>query len=88
MKISLTFIMTFAPRKKTSRSKTKIRTSAWLKRTSEKLLKRTKLVRDKDGNAIGLSHMTSPVTGEYKGKKVIDTKKSTKKKKTRLATIP
>lgn len=69
--------MTFSPRKKTSKSKTRIRTSAWVKRTAKKLSDRTHLVYDDKGEAIGLSHMASPVTGEYKGKKVL--KKKTKK---------
>ena len=67
--------MTFSPRKKTSKSKSRIRTSAWLKRTARKLTNRTNLVYDEKGEAIGLSHMASPVTGEYKGKKVMKEKK-------------
>lgn len=58
--------MTFSPRKKTSKSKSRIRTSAWIKRTAKKLADRTHLVYNEKGEAIGRSHMASPVTGEYK----------------------
>jgi len=67
--------MTFSPRKKKSKSKSRIRTSAWIKRTAKKLTDRTNLVYDEKGEAIGVSHMASPVTGEYKGKQVIKKKK-------------
>ncbi|EKE28006.1 MAG: hypothetical protein ACD_3C00111G0023 [uncultured bacterium (gcode 4)] len=73
--------MTFAPTKKMSKSRSGRRTSNWIKLTAKKLLDRTSLQYDKDGNAIGLSHFVSPITGEYKGKKIIKigkTKKVTK----------
>ena len=73
--------MTFAPTKKTSKSRTWRRTSNWTKLTAKKLLDKTSLQYDKEGNAIGLSHFVSPVTGEYNGKKIIKvgkTKKITK----------
>jgi len=66
--------MTFSPRKKQSRSKSRIRTTAWTKRTALKLLRRTKLQYDASGEAVGLTHLTSPITGEYRGKKVMDIK--------------
>ena len=71
--------MTFSPKKKKSKSKTKTRTTNWLILTARKLLNRTSLQYDKEGNSIGLSHFASPVTWEYKGKKVIWVGKKAKK---------
>ncbi|MBP8016735.1 50S ribosomal protein L32 [Candidatus Gracilibacteria bacterium] len=73
--------MTFSPTKKTSKSRTKTRTSNWTKLTAKKLKDKTSLQYDKKGNAVALSHFASPVTGEYKGRKVLKvgkTKKVTK----------
>ena len=70
--------MTFSPRKKTSKSKTRIRTTAWIKRTAKKLENRMKLQYNEAGEAIGLSHMASPITGQYKGKQVLKPKKDKK----------
>lgn len=73
--------MTFAPTKKTSKSRSGRRTSNWIKLTARKLLEKTSLQYDKEGNATGLSHFASPITWEYKGKKIIKvwkTKKITK----------
>jgi len=58
--------MTFSPTKKMSKSRSSRRTSNWTKLTAKKLLDKTSLQYDKDGNATGLSHFASPVTGEYK----------------------
>ena len=66
--------MTFSPRKKQSKSKSRIRTTAWIIRTARKIENRTKLRYDEAGKAIGLAHMASPITGEYKGKKVLKLK--------------
>ncbi len=73
--------MTFSPTKKTSKSRTKTRTSNWTKLTAKKLKDKTSLQYDKKGNAVALSHFASPVTWEYKGRKVLKvgkTKKVTK----------
>ena len=43
--------MTFSPTKKTSKSRSKTRTSNWTKLTAKKLLDKTALQYDKDGNA-------------------------------------
>jgi len=63
--------MTFSPTKKTSKSRTWTRTSNWIKLTAKKLVDKTSLQYDKDGNAIGLSHFVSTVTWEYKWRKVL-----------------
>ncbi|MCK9272049.1 50S ribosomal protein L32 [Candidatus Gracilibacteria bacterium] len=70
--------MTFSPTKKMSKSRSSRRTSNWTKLTAKKLLDKTSLQYDKDGNATGLSHFASPVTGEYKGRKVIKVGKTKK----------
>lgn len=76
--------MTFAPQKKTSRSRTHRRTTNWTKLTAKKLLDRTSLQYDEQGNAIGLSHFASPVTGTYKGRTVLSIGKSKKVKKIKV----
>ncbi len=75
--------MTFAPTKKTSKSRTGRRTSNWIKLTARKLLEKTSLQYDKEGNAIALSHFASPITGEYKGKKILKVGKAKKITKVR-----
>lgn len=44
--------MTFAPTKKTSKSRSGRRTANWTKLTAKKLLDKTSLQYDKEGNAI------------------------------------
>lgn len=58
-----------------SKSRTWTRTSNWIKLTAKKLADKTALQYDKDGNAIGLAHFASPITGEYKWRKVISVSK-------------
>ena len=48
--------MTFSPKKKKSKSKTRIRTSAWEIRAGKKLLERTPFQRDESGAIIGVTH--------------------------------
>jgi len=48
--------MTFSPKKKKSKSKTRIRTSAWEIRAGKKLLNRTPFLRDESGAIIGVTH--------------------------------
>jgi hypothetical protein len=48
--------MTFSPKKKKSKSKTRIRTSAWEIRAGKKLLDRTPFLRDESGAIIGVTH--------------------------------
>lgn len=75
--------MTFAPTKKTSKSRSWRRTSNWTKLTAKKLLDKTSLQYDKEGNAIGLSHFASPITWEYNGKKILKVWKDKKVTKIR-----
>lgn len=48
--------MTFSPKKKKSKSKTRIRTSAWEIRAGKKLLDRTPFQRDESGLIVGVTH--------------------------------
>ncbi len=68
----------FSPKQKTSRSRSRTRTTAWIKQNAKRLKDMASLQYDAAGNAIGLSHMASPVTGEYKGRKVIEVAKAKK----------
>lgn len=66
--------MTFAPTKKKSKSQTKERTSAWIKRTALKLENTTSL--NKEWN--GLSHFAD-IEWKYKGRQVVAVKTKSKK---------
>lgn len=66
--------MTFAPTKKTSKSRTRTRTTAWIKRTAKKLEDKTMLNKEKTG----LAHFID-AEWNYKWKEVL--KKKTKSKK-------
>lgn len=71
--------MTFSPKKKKSKSKTRIRTSAWEIRAGKKLLERTPFLRDESGAIIGVTHKPFTVVVEKpktakKPKKVIRAK--------------
>ena len=73
--------MTFAPKKKVSKSRSGKRTGQWTRLTAKKLLDRTALQYDSEGNAIGLAHFASPITGKYGERRVLrvgKTKKVTK----------
>lgn len=69
--------MAFGPTKKTSKSRSRRRTSNWIKLTARKLKNRVML--NKEGN--GLSHFIAE-DGTYKGKQVLNVKKA--KKVTRI----
>jgi hypothetical protein len=62
--------MTFAPPKKASKVQTGQRHGKWLFEKARKIKNSIVLQYDKLGNAIGLAHFASPITGEYKGRKV------------------
>lgn len=68
--------MTFAPTKKTSKSRTWRRTTNWIKLSAKKLLNRVQLQYE-NGEAVWLAHFTR-VDWTYKGRKVINIR--TKKK--------
>lgn len=74
--------MTFAPKKKVSKTRTKRRTTNWIKLSAKKLLNRVQLQYNEAGEAIGLSHFAT-VDGTYKGRQVF-TVKTKKKNVTRI----
>jgi len=65
--------MTFAPTKKTSKSRSRKRTSNWIKLTARKLKNRVLLNAEKNG----LAHFIAE-DGTYKGKKVLKVKTKAK----------
>lgn len=71
--------MTFAPKKKTSKSRSHRRTTNWIKLSARKL--EEKVVVNKEGT--GLSHFIDE-NGKYDGKKVLGKSKKGKKKTTRI----
>ncbi len=75
--------MTFSPKKKVSKSRSSRRTTVWTKLTAKKLKDKTSLQYNEAGEAVALSHFASPITGEYKGRKVIKVGKTSKVTKVR-----
>lgn len=75
--------MTFAPSKKASKVQTGKRHGKWQLLKAKKMLDSVSLQYDKEGNATGLAHFVSPITGEYKGRKVISVGKARKVTKVR-----
>jgi ribosomal protein L32 len=65
--------MSFAPRKKTSKSRSRKRTSNWINLTAKKLENRVVLNAQKNG----LAHFIA-TDGTYKGKKVLKIKTKAK----------
>jgi ribosomal protein L32 len=67
--------MSFAPKKKHSKSRSKTRTSNWIKQTAKKLKDRVCLNKEKNG----LAHFMAE-DGTYNGRQVIEqkTKKTTR----------
>ncbi len=65
--------MAFWPKKKHSKSRTRTRTTNWIKQTARKLKNRVMLNKE----ATGLAHMADE-NGMYNGRQVLD-KKSNKK---------
>ena len=63
--------MSFAPKKKHSKSRSKTRTSNWIKITAKKLANRVML--NKEGN--GLAYFIAE-DGTYKGRQVLKKKKT------------
>ncbi len=71
--------MTISPQQQLSKVRSRKRYSAWLKLNAKRLKNlASSLQYDAQGNAIALSHFASPITGEYKGRKVISVSKSSK----------
>lgn len=63
--------MTISPPQQLSKVRGKKRYSAWVKLNAKRLKDLVSLQYNKEGEAIALSHFASPITGEYKGRKVL-----------------
>lgn len=68
--------MTFAPKKKTSKSRTKRRTTNWIKLSARKLLNRVQL-QYQDWQAVWLSHFVT-IDWSYKWRQVLKVKTKSK----------
>jgi ribosomal protein L32 len=75
--------MTFSPPKKASKVQTGKRHGKWQLLKAKKLKDLVSLQYDEAGNAIGLSHFASPVTGMYNGRKIYDVAKPSRVTKVR-----
>jgi ribosomal protein L32 len=62
--------MTISPQQQLSKVRSKKRYSAWVKLNAKRLKNSVSLQYNKEGDAVALSHFASPITGEYKGRKV------------------
>ncbi len=71
--------MTFSPPKKASKIQTRQRHGKWLFEKVRKVRNSVVLQYDEQGNATGLAHFASPITGMYRGRQVL--KKIGKKNK-------
>jgi hypothetical protein len=76
--------MTFSPPKKASKVQTGQRHGKWLFEKVRKVKNSVVLQYDDVGNAIGLAHFASPVTGQYRGRQVV---KKAKTKADKITTV-
>jgi ribosomal protein L32 len=72
--------MTFSPPKKASKIQTRQRHGKWLFEKVRKVKNSVVLQYDEQGNAIGLAHFASPITGMYKGRQVLKKRSGSKNK--------
>ncbi len=64
--------MTISPQQQLSKVRGRKRYSAWLKLNAKRLKNQvSNLQYNAAGEAVALAHFASPITGEYKGRKVI-----------------
>jgi ribosomal protein L32 len=76
--------MTLSPQQQLSKVRGKKRYSAWLKINAKRLQNLVSLQYDSEGNALGLSHFASPITGQYKGRQVLSIKTGRGKTPTKI----
>lgn len=62
--------MTISPPQQLSKVRSKKRYAAWVRLNAKRLMNGVSLQYNAQGEAMALSHFASPITGEYKGKKV------------------
>ncbi len=63
--------MTISPPQQLSKVRGKKRYSAWVRLNAKRLKDLVALQYNEAGEAVALSHFASPITGQYKGRKVI-----------------
>lgn len=76
--------MTISPQQQLSKVRGKKRYSAWVKLNAKRLKDLVSLQYDKSGEAVALAHFASPITGEYKGRKVLRVKTGRSKTPTKI----
>lgn len=76
--------MTLSPQQQLSKVRGKKRYSAWLRLNAKRLKDLVSLQYNEAGEAIALSHFASPITGEYKGRKVISVRTGKGKTPTKI----
>ncbi len=76
--------MTLSPQQQLSKVRGRKRYSAWLKINAKRLQNSVSLQYDAEGNALGLSHFASPITGQYKGRQVLRVKSGRGKAPTKI----
>lgn len=76
--------MTLSPQQQLSKVRSKKRYSAWVKLNAKRLKDLVALQYDKNGDAVALAHFASPITGEYKGRKVLRVKTGRGKAPTKI----
>ena len=62
--------MTLSPPQQLSKVRSKKRYAAWLRLNAKRLKDGVSLQYNAAGEATALSHFASPITGEYKGRKI------------------
>ncbi len=72
--------MTISPQQQLSKVRSKKRYAAWLRLNAKRLKNLVSLQYNAQGDATALSHFASPITGEYKGKKVFSVRSTGSKK--------
>jgi hypothetical protein len=76
--------MTISPQQQLSKVRGRKRYSAWLKLNATRLKNSVSLQYNEAGEAIALAHFASPITGEYKGRKVLRVKTGRGKTPTKI----
>jgi ribosomal protein L32 len=76
--------MTLSPQQQLSKVRGKKRYSAWLKINAKRLKNSVSLQYNAEGEALGLAHFVSPITGQYKGRQVLRVKSGRGKAPTKI----
>ena len=76
--------MTLSPQQQLSKVRGRKRYNAWLKINAKRLQDGVKLQYSAEGEALGLAHFASPITGQYKGRQVFRVKTGRGKAPTKI----